>query len=324
LKTQLIANLSVLGHGMFFDESAIAMEYKDYYKILGVKKSAEPSEIKKAYRKLAVQYHPDKNPDNKAAEEKFKAISEAYEVLGNAEKRRKYDELGANWKQYEQAGFEGFKKGRRSHQGGYEDFFGGRSGFSDFFDAFFAGGFTAEQQTYGFSQRGRKGQDVEATLQLTLQQAYHGTEQLLNLGGNTIKVHLKPGLCDGQVLRLKGKGQPGAGGGPAGDLLLHVQLLPDPVFKRKGDDIHRDISIDFYTAILGGKATVETLKGKLTVPIKKGTKSSSVLRLKGQGMPVYGKQVFGDLFLKVQISIPSDLSQQELDLLEQARGVRKD
>jgi curved DNA-binding protein len=303
------------------------MEYKDYYKILGVDKKAGADEIKKAYRKLAVKYHPDKNPDNKAAEEKFKSISEAYEVLGNAEKRRKYDDLGSNWKQYQQGGFEGFNyANRRQQQGGFEDYFGGGAGFSDFFEAFFGGSFGGSRRAQGFGQgfspMQGKGRDIEASIELSLQQAYHGSEQLFSVGGKTIKMPVKPGVRDGQVLRLKGKGHPGTNGGPSGDLLLKVRIKADPVYTRNEDDLSREIEIDFYTAALGGKVQVDTMKGPITVPIKKGTQGGSVLRLKGLGMPVYGKQAFGNLFLKVKISIPAELSAEEIKLLEQARSIR--
>ncbi len=307
------------------------MEYKDYYSILGVDKKAGADEIKKAYRKLAVKYHPDKNPGNNEAEEKFKSISEAYEVLGDAEKRRKYDELGSNWKQYQQSGFEGFDfgrhGGRRTAQGGFEDFFGGGTGFSDFFDAFFGGSFGGRQYAGGgfeqhFGTRQQKGSDLEAQIELTLNQAWHGTAQVFQLGGKTIKLPVKPGVRDGQVLRLRGKGNPGPGGGQAGDLLLKVKVKSDPVYTRKDNDLYRDLDVDFYTAVLGGKIPVETFKGSIQVPVKKGTKNGSKLRLKGMGMPVYGSQDFGDLFLKVNITIPDGLSQAELKLLEQARKLR--
>lgn len=303
------------------------MEYKDYYSILGVDKKAGADEIKKAYRKLAVKYHPDKNPDNKASEEKFKTISEAYEVLGNAEKRRKYDDLGSNWKQYEQGGFDGFNNAhRRQQQGGFEDYFGGDTGFSDFFEAFFGGSFGGNRRAQGFGQgfgsMQGKGRDLEASIELSLQQAYHGSEQRFSVGGKTIKMPVKPGVRDGQVLRLRGKGNPGVNGGPSGDLLLRVQIKPDQVYKRNEDDLTREIEIDFYTAALGGKIKVDTMKGPITLPIKQGTQVGKVLRLKGLGMPVYGKHTYGNLFLKVKISIPAELSDEEMKLLEQARSLR--
>lgn len=303
------------------------MEYKDYYSILGMDKKAGADEIKKAYRKLAVKYHPDKNPDNKASEEKFKTISEAYEVIGNAEKRKKYDDLGSNWKQYEQGGFEGFNNAnRRQQQGGFEDYFGEGAGFSDFFEAFFGGSYGGNRRAQGFGQgfgsMQGKGRDLEASIELSLPQAYHGSEQRFSVGGKTIKMPIKPGVRDGQVLRLRGKGNPGVNGGPSGDLLLRVRINPDPVYKRHEDDLTREIEIDFYTAALGGKVLVDTMKGAITLPIKQGTQGGAMLRLKGLGMPVYGKHTFGNLFLKVKISIPAELSAEEIKLLEQARSIR--
>lgn len=294
------------------------MEYKDYYKILGVERSASQDEIKKAYRKLAVKYHPDKNPDDKVAEEKFKEISEAYQVLGNADSRKKYDELGANWKQYENAGFNGF--------GGGQGF--SASGFSDFFDMFFGGqGGGAGFDIRDFMSNGRrssrpaKGSDLNATINMTLLEAYQGSQRILDLNGNTIKITIKPGVRDGQVLRIKGKGNPGRNGGDNGDLLIKVVITNDPVYQRDGDDLIRNVNIDIYTAILGGKITVNTLKGDVNVPIKPQTQNNSTLRLKGLGMPRYGKEGAGALLLKVQLLLPEHFSQKELELIKEASEV---
>ena len=292
------------------------MEYKDYYKILGVERSASQYEIKKAYRKLAVKYHPDKNPDDKVAEEKFKEISEAYQVLGNADSRKKYDELGANWKQYEKAGFNGF--------GGGQGF--SASGFSDFFDMFFGGqGGGADFDIRDFMGGGRrssrpaKGNDLNANISMTLLEAYQGSQRMLDLNGNTIKITIKPGVRDGQVLRIKGKGNPGRNGGDNGDLLIKVSIMNDHVYQRDGDDLIRNINIDIYTAILGGKITVNTLKGDVNVPIKPQTQNNSTLRLKGLGMPHYGKEGAGAMLLKVQILLPEHFSQKELELIKEAQ-----
>lgn len=294
------------------------MEYKDYYKILGVERSASQDEIKKAYRKLAVKYHPDKNPDDKVAEEKFKEISEAYQVLGNADSRKKYDELGANWKQYENAGFSGF--------GGGQGF--SASGFSDFFDMFFGGqGTGGGFDIRDFMSNGRrssrpsKGNDLNANISMTLMEAYQGSQRMLDLNGNTIKITIKPGVRDGQVLRIKGKGNPGRNGGDNGDLLIKVSIINDHVYQRDGDDLIRNINIDIYTAILGGKITVNTLKGDVNVPIKPQTQNNSVLRLKGLGMPHYGKEGAGALLLKVQLLLPEHFSQKELELIKEAAEV---
>lgn len=299
------------------------MDYKDYYKILGVGRSASQDEIKKAFRKLAVKYHPDKNPGDKAAEEKFKEVTEAYEVLGKEDTRRKYDELGANWKQYENAGFGG--------GGGFQGFGGqgfSASGFSDFFERFFGG----QGGGFGFGDMGgfgnfggrrsrsrsMKGQDLNATVNMTLLEAYNGSQRIFNIGNHTIKVSIKPGVSDGQVLRVKGKGNPGINGGENGDLLLKINVSQDPEYQRNGDDLVKNVNVDFYTAILGGKVEVQTLKGLVNVPIKPMTQSDSVLRLKGLGMPHYGKEGEGVMLLKVKVVIPEHFSEKELELIRKA------
>lgn len=299
------------------------MDYKDYYKILGVGRSASQDEIKKAFRKLAVKYHPDKNPGDKAAEEKFKEITEAYEVLGKEDSRRKYDELGANWKQYENAGFGG--------GGGFQGFGGqgfSASGFSEFFDRFFGGhgGSFNFGDMGGFGnfggRRGRsramRGQDVSASLNLTLREAYSGSQRLINVGSQTIKVSIKPGVKDGQTLRVKGKGAQGVNGGENGDLLMKISIAKDAEYQRSDDDLIKNINVDIYTAILGGKVAVETMKGTVNVPIKPQTQNNSVLRLKGLGMPHYGQEGEGVLLLKVQLSLPEKFSEKELELIRQA------
>lgn len=295
------------------------MEYKDYYKILGVERSASQDEIKKAYRKLAVKYHPDKNPDDKVAEEKFKEISEAYQVIGNADSRKKYDELGANWKQYENAGFNGFGGGAQGFSA---------SGFSDFFDMFFGGqgggaGFDIRDFMGGMggrrSTRPAKGSDLNATMNLTLLEAYQGSQRMLDLNGSSIKITIKPGVRDGQMLRIKGKGNPGRNGGENGDLIIKVVIMNDPVYQRDGDDLIKNINIDIYTAILGGKITINTLKGDVNVPIKPQTQNNSTLRLKGLGMPHYGKEGAGALLLKVQLLLPEHFSAKELELIKEAK-----
>lgn len=294
------------------------MEYKDYYKILGVERSATQDAIKKAYRKLAVKYHPDKNPGNKEAEEKFKEISEAYQVLSNADSRRKYDELGANWKQYENAGF---GNGGYKGSGSFEGFSG--SGFSDFFNMFFGGnGMNFDMGDIfanGRRTRAVKGQDVKASLTMTLLEAYNGTQRMLDIGGNTIKISIKPGVRDGQVLRVKGKGGNGINGGENGDLLIKIVILQDPVYQRDGDDLIRNVNIDVYTAILGGKIEIETMKGVVSVPVKPLTQNNRVLRLKGLGMPHYNKEGSGSLLLKTQLTLPNHFSDREIELIRQAK-----
>ena len=241
------------------------MEYKDYYKILGVDKKASPDDIKKAYRKLAVKYHPDKNPDDKAAEEKFKEITEAYEVLSNPENRKKYDTLGANWKQYEQQGYNpqgGFGAGAGGGQYQYEfdgdpsDLFG-ESGFSDFFNSFFRGS-GSSSGGFGRGARDVPGSDMVGELPISLEEAYRGTERIVNLGNEKLRVKIKPGAYDGLQLKVKGKGEVGRTG-KAGDLFLTVRVQPHAGFKRNGDDLYMDLPVDVFTMMSGGKIPVMTL-----------------------------------------------------------------
>ena len=320
------------------------MEYKDYYKILGVSKNASQEDIKKAYRKLAVKYHPDKNQDDKKAEERFKDIAEAYEVLKDPEKRKRYDELGANWKYYQQndggaGGFDWSKyKGRGGtrveFEGDFGDLFGG-GGFSDFFNSFFGGfgagstgrsQFRTESGGSSFDRSsafGAKGQDLESQMSISLEEAYHGVTKILNVNGNQLRLKIKPGIRDGQTLRLKGKGGPGVNGA-AGDLYLKINISPNATFERKGDDLYVDLPVDLYTAILGGKTNVKTLKGAVSVNIPKGTENGKTLRLKGLGMPNYeNNHVFGDLYAKVRVSIPKNLSEEEINLFKQLKQLHK-
>ena len=305
------------------------MEYKDYYKILGVSKKATQDEIKKAYRKLALKHHPDKNGGNKEAEEKFKAISEANEVLSNPEKRIQYDEIGANWKQYEyanQAGNANYsnQQGRdRGYysQANYEDMFGGQGGFSDFFEQFFSGNFNNYKQSGRSAQF--KGQDYESQLKISLQEAYSGTSRLLNINDvQQLKINIKPGVKTGQILRVKGKGGKGSDESKSGDIFLKIEVQPYKIFKRKGSNLHTNLNIDLYKAILGGKAKLQTLKGAINITIPKNTQNGKTLRLKGLGMPEYNKKDrFGDLFVKMNISIPEQLSEKEIELFKELEKI---
>lgn len=297
------------------------MDYKDYYQVLGVDRKATAADIKKQYRKLALKYHPDKNQGNKTAEDQFKALSEAYEVLGDAEKRRKYDELGSNWKQYEQQGFGGASdfggwktKGRQ--QPDFDEFYG-NTGFSDFFETFFGGGFGRQSAR----QQAQKGKDYQMETTLSLSEAFHGTERLVTLNNKKIRFPIKAGVRNGQLLRLKGKGYPGVNGGPQGDLLIKVHLAKDEHWERDGDDLLKTIQVDVYTAILGGKVQVETFKGPVSIPIKPGTQNNRLLRLKEMGMPHYGKSSFGNLLLKVQLVLPEDMSDKELACIREAAAL---
>ncbi len=300
------------------------MEYKDYYKILGVDKKASQDDIKKTYRKLAVKYHPDKNPGDKKSEEKFKEINEAYDVLGDADKRKKYDELGANWQAYEKGGFpndfNNRNTGRGSRQQGRSQQFhpGDESDFSDFFESFFGqqGGFSSARG----GRRGgmqMKGEDYQAETTITLEEAFNGTTRQLNLPDQKLNLKLKPGIEDGQVLRMKEKGGTGMNGGPNGDLFITVHIEKHPRFERKGNDLYFDEPLDAITAILGGKIPVQGIDKAVNITIPAGTDSDKVFRLKGMGMPDNKTPANrGDGYVRVYITVPKNLSAQDKELLE--------
>lgn len=313
------------------------MEYKDYYKTLGVDKRANADEIKKAYRKLAVKYHPDKNQGNKNAEEKFKEISEAYEVLNNPDKRKKYDQLGANWKQYQDSGFGPFGNGHRyrngspggqfhyEFQGDPSDFFGGSSGFSDFFEAFFGRGsgrnnpFGSRKNHAGFNND-LPGNDLAGEISITLNEAYRGTERIIDLGGEKIRVRIKPGAYEGLKLKINGKGQPGITG-KSGNLYLTVHVLPEPGLNRRGDDLEMDLNTDIFTVMLGGMLEINTFSGKLAIKIPEGSQNGKQLRLRGKGMPVYDKPgQFGNLYVTLKVTIPEKLTREQKELVNKLKN----
>ncbi len=305
------------------------MDYKDYYKILGVSKNADSAEIKKAYRKLAIKFHPDKNQNDKVAEEKFKEVNEANEVLSDAEKRKRYDELGENWNNFKQSGPQGGShgqgfdwskwtnnSGRQSQRGNNHD-----GDFSDFFENIFGG--RQQRQT-----RPTKGQDYQAEVTLTLEEAYTGTSRQLELREQKLNMNLKPGIKEGQVLRVRDKGGKGANGGANGDIYITVHLNSHSIFKRKEDDLYCDIFVDVFTALLGGKTIVNTLRNPVKINVAKETDSGSVLRIKGMGMPRYGKEnEFGDLYALLYIKVPKNSSQKEIELwneLSKLNSIAKD
>lgn len=311
------------------------VEFKDYYKILGVDKNATTEEIKKAYRRLAARYHPDKNPGDPVAEEKFKEINEAREVLTDPEKRKKYDRFGENWKYYQQTGqhaggfdwsvFTDNGGGWRTYSSTSEDFgdlFGGH-GFSDFFEMLFGGGLGRRRQRG--TRPTARGQDISANTLITLEEAYHGTERLIELNGQKLKLKIQPGVRDGQVLKISGKGTPGQGGGPAGDFLLTVRVAAHPRFTRKGDDLYCDLPVDLYTAVLGGKAEIKTFKGTVKIDIPEGSENGKVLRLKELGMPIFpgGKKGYGDLYAKLQVQLPTNLTEKERELFRKLQVLRR-
>ena len=313
------------------------MEFKDYYSTLGVAKTASEKEIKQAFRKLARKHHPDVNPGDKAAEAKFKEINEAYEVLGDPAKRKKYDELGANWRMYEQAGAQGgagspfggaqWNVNVGGAPGGYrtmsqeemEEMFGDTSPFSDFFTTFFGGGFepASGQTARGARTRQRAGRDVEHEIELTLEDAYHGATRRLAMKhdgqARTVDVRIPAGVSDGSRVRVSGEGEHGVGGAAAGDLYLRVRLAPHPAFERKGRDLYVKAPLPVTTAVLGGEADVLTLAGRpARLRIPPLTQNGQVFRLKGFGMPAVGKpNEKGDLYARVDVQLPTQLSTEE-------------
>ena len=313
------------------------MEFKDYYKILGVNKKATKDDISKAFRKLAVKYHPDKNPNNKAAEEKFKEITEANEVLSDPEKRKKYDTLGANWNQYQASGggfedffsqYKGGRQGGTSYEfsGDFGDIFGGSSGFSDFFENIFAqrGGRGPE---FHRSHMGKeKGQDFEATLYVSLEEAYNGTSKDVIINGKKLRIKINPGTRDGDKLRLKDQGGASRSGKVIGDLYLTIKIERHPFYEIDGDDLYYDLTIDLYTAVLGGKKKVKLINGKtINLDIPKGTDTDSIFRIGNFGLKKSGSGIErGNLFVRIKIDIPKSLSKKELTLFEELSKLRSE
>lgn len=306
------------------------MDYKDYYQVLGVDKAATTDQIKKAYRKLARKYHPDVNPNNAEAERKFKELNEANEVLSDPDKRKKYDQFGADWQRYQQAGAGG--RGGQPGGGfdwsqytqGGEGFGGGNFGegqdFSDFFSSLFgnmggAGG--------GRSSRPGAGQDYQAELELSLQEAYQGGPRTITVNGKNLRLTIAPGVADGQTIRLRNQGGPGRNGGPSGSLLITFRLAPDPRYVRAGDDLTQEVPVSVYTAALGGELTVDTLGGPVKIKIKPETANGTRLRLRGKGFPVYKQDgQFGDLYLRLNLQLPTNLTSEEKALFQQLADLR--
>lgn len=310
----------------------MAVSYQDYYKLLGVDRGAKPEEISRSFKKLARKYHPDLNPGNKEAEEKFKEINEAYEVLKDPEKRKLYDQFGSDWQHGQQFSGQGQDFG-----GMHFDFGSGGSGgmgggdFSDFFESLFGnargghGGGFGSDAFGGFSQRPRRGSDVEAELPLTLAEALKGGKRniTLEMGGapKNFEVNIPAGIKDGKKLRLTGKGNPSHNGGPAGDLFLRISYLPDKHFKVDGDNLHCDIYLSPWEAVLGAKVPVPTLEGNVELKIPAGTSSGRKFRLRGKGMGTPSKR--GDLLVKVMISVPSELTEEERELWQKLADISK-
>ncbi len=298
------------------------MDYKDYYKILGVDKNASQDAIKKKYRELANKFHPDKNPGNKEAENRFKEISEAYEVLKDADKRKRYDNLGSNWDRYRQTGSRpgDFNWSEWSGQSGQTGDFG-TGKMSDFFERFFGGGFG---QKRNYQQAPKRGDDYQLNVDLTLEEAYKGASRLLNVNGEKMDIKFKPGITTGQTLKISGKGLAGRNGGPNGDLLITVNIEPHSKFTRNGDDLNMEITIDLFKALLGGSVTLTAPGGTVKIKIQPETQPGKILRLKGQGMPKYqSPDQKGDLYVKINLKLPVNLSNEEKELFKQIKALRK-
>lgn len=297
------------------------MDYKDYYQVLGVSKKASQEEIKKAFRKLAVKYHPDKNQGGKSSEEKFKEITEANEVLSDPAKRKQYDLLGVNWKQYEHSGYNpGNASGRgrqRSHRNSSD--YTTSSEFSDFFESFFGRGRSQQGSDFENADFQFPPGDLTAEIAVSLEEAYHGTERIIDLGGEKIKIKIKPGAYDGLTLRARGKGQKSASG-KSGDLHLNLKVHPHSTFNRKDDDLHMEAPVDLFSALLGGKQEVNSLSGKINITLNEGIQNGKVVRLKGKGMPIYGKSgQHGDLYVKLAVKLPEHLSSAQKEQIQKLK-----
>jgi curved DNA-binding protein len=330
------------------------MEFKDYYQTLGVDPQADAKAIQKAFRGLARKVHPDVNPGNKDAEEKFKTINEAYQVLSDVEQRKKYDQLRAQYQQWQQAGgnqqdfdwqnwsasptgtgTSSSQAGTQPNQGArgqyanaedLEDLFGSGSPYSDFFTNLFgrarAGG---KSRGRGAPSSPRRGRDVEYEVDLTLQEAFHGAERLLEMDGHRIKAGIPAGVRTGSRVRLAGQGEPGQAKAPAGDLYLIVHILPDETFEREGDDLHMDVPVDIFTAVAGGEIRIPSLERPLILTIPPRTNAGKSFRLRGKGMPHLGDpKTRGDLFALVRLVLPEPLSDQEVSSMRTLAAARPD
>jgi curved DNA-binding protein len=308
------------------------MNYKDYYKVLGVSQTATDSEIRKAYRKLAVRYHPDKTKGDKAANQLFVEINEANQVLSDPEKRKKYDEFGTERKHYEDGG---------AKQGGFDwskyanaNYAQNQRMSADEFESMFASGDEVDMFEILFGQKNAKrpgkrcaavlkGADLAAETTISLLEAFHGATRTIQLDKQMIKVTISPGITDKQVLRIAGKGMAGRNGGPKGDLFITVRIAPGSEYRREGDDLHCDLPVQLYTAVLGGVTLVKTLKGAVKVEISKGTQNRKELRLRGLGMPLFGKKnEYGNLFATIDIQMVKDLTEPEIELFKKLSALR--
>jgi curved DNA-binding protein len=302
------------------------VQYKDYYKTLGVSKNASLKEIKAAYRKLARHWHPDVNPTKrKEAEEKFKDISEAYEVLSDPEKRKTYDTLGSDWQQRARD-FQGGVRYGTPGDGGVQFDFGdiGEGGFSEFFQSIFGG--MGRGSPFGAPARraARRGADVEGEIEISLREAYVGGKRSITLSnGKSLEVTIPAGVRDGQRIRLSGQGGAGERGGQSGDLYLLVHVLPDPVFTRRADDLITEHRTSIYTLVLGGEITVPTMTGRIKIKVPAGSQSGRKLRIPGKGMPKLRGGGYGDLYVTLVAEVPTSLSEREKELFQQLAALQK-
>ncbi len=326
------------------------MAGKDYYQVLGIKRNASDKEIKQAYRRLARKHHPDLNPDDKAAEAKFKEINAAYQVLSDPEKRKKYDQYGDQWEYADQFAKAGGQQNVRWDfgQGGTTFEYGDIGDFGDILSNLFGGAGAGPRMRRG----PQRGQDIESTVEVSLEEAFHGSTRVIQLqamepcascggtgrvgnrrctscngaGGKAIprrlEVKIPAGVKDGSRIRIAGEGGPGAAGGGKGDLYLIVKLLPHKTFERKGDDLYAEVSVPLTTAMLGGEVTLPTLNGKLSLKIPPETQNGKVFRLAGKGMPGTGGKKYGNLFAKARVVLPSKLTEEERKLFEKLRSLR--
>nr|MBC7613625.1 J domain-containing protein [Pseudopedobacter sp.] len=304
------------------------MEFIDYYKILGIDKSASEGDIKKAYRKMARKYHPDVNPNDTEAEKKFKEVNEANEVLSKPENRIKYDKYGKDWKHAEQFEKAGQQQGSSRNQqqnpfggqsyGGGGDF--GGADYTDFFESMFGG---ASRGRAGGQSKFR-GQDFNAELQLELKDVYETHKRTLTVNGKNIRLTIPAGVKDGQEIKIKGYGGDGVNGGPKGDLSIRFSIQNHPIFKRDGDNLYETVNLDLYLALLGGELMVNTFDGKVKLKITPETPNGTKIKLKGKGFPVYKKdREFGDLIITYELTLPKDLTTEEKELFTQLSNLRK-
>lgn len=300
------------------------MDFVDYYKVLGVEKSASTEDIKKAYRKLARKHHPDLNPNDTNAKHLFQQINEANEVLSDPEKRKKYDTYGKDWKHADE-----FEKARGSQQyqrsasqaSPFESFTysGSDDDYSDFFASMF-GDRTRSRQGQQFAFRGS---DHQAELQLSLRDIFETHKQTVTVNGKTLQITIPAGIENGQTLKIAGQGGQGVNGGPPGDLLITIAISADPAFKRKGHDLYRTIELDLYTAVLGGEITIDTMKGKVKLTIKPETQNGTQAKLQKMGLPLYKKEgQFGDLYVQYDVKIPTNFSEKEKELFKELASLR--